>query len=143
MSSYTLSWNRAVGDGSTGETSGGTKADATLEGMLSNLKKTLNKSGSVSLAVIDGPELGPQLLQVETQGGKSLLTLGVDDGDDYMVRNYVQSDKERNALAEEPEKIKLFGNYWSKHLICTDKEVVTAAFTEFYETGDVSKAVLK
>ena len=143
MSSYTLSWNRAVGDGSTGETSGGTKAVATLEGMLSNLKKTLNKSGSVSLAVIDGPEIGPQLLQVETQGGKSLLTLGVDDGDDYVVRNYVQTEKELNAIAVEPEKIKIFGNYWSKHLICIDKEIVTAVFTEFFETGDVSKDLLK
>ncbi|MEE9333687.1 MAG: hypothetical protein V3U65_06315 [Granulosicoccaceae bacterium] len=142
MSSYTLSWSRAVGDGSSSETSGGTKAEATLEGMLSNLKKTLNKSGSVSLAVIDGPEIGPQLLQVETQGGKSLLTLGVDDGDDYIVRHYVQTEKELNAIAAEPEKIKLFGNYWDKHLICTDKEIVTAVFTEFFETGDIPRTIL-
>ena len=131
-----------MGDGTSGETSGGTKADATLEGMLSNLKKTLNKSGSVSLAMIDGPEVGPQLLQVETQGGKSLLTLCVDDGDDYIVRNYIQTEKELDALASEPEKIKIFGHYWNKHLICTDKEIVTAVFTEFFETGDVSKNIL-
>ncbi len=128
-----------MGDGSSGETSEGTKADATFEGMLSNLKKTLNKSGSVSLALIDGPEVGPQLLQLETQGGKSLLTLGVDDGNDFVVRHYVQTEQEANALAAEPPSIKIFGHYWDKQLLCTDKEIVTAVFTEFFETGDVSK----
>ena len=132
-----------MGDGSSGETSGGTKEEATLEGTLSNLKKTLNKSGSVSLAVIDGPEVGPQLLQVETQGGKSLLTLGEDDGDDYIVRSYVQTEKELVACASEPEKIKILGNYWDKHLICMDKEIVQAVFEAFFETGDVSKDILK
>ena len=142
MASFTLSWGRAVGDKTSDETSSGTKAEATLEGTLSNLKKTLNRSGSVSLAVIDGPEIGPQLLQVEIEGGKFLLALGEDDGDDYNVRNYVQTEKELNASSTEPEKIKILGNYWDKHLICTDKEKVCAVFEEFFETGDVSKDIL-
>src|SRR4051812_2857071 len=93
-------------------------------------------SGTISLKVDDGPEIGPDLLQVRAQGGNYLVTLGILTADDYDVR----SSKNKNAR---PGVTSILGEVWNNRVVITDINVVREAFKQFFESGDVSQELLR
>ena len=133
MPSLSLAWVIGSGEAALG----GKKANPTIEDVLSVLEDVLQSSGSVTLDVIDGPEVGPQSLQVEADGGSSILSLGEDDGEDYNIRTY------RNpSTGTQQEQLDVLGNLWDMSLVCQDSDVVRRVFKDFVETGNVSRDLL-
>ncbi|MGA4816214.1 DUF6911 family protein [Pseudomonas aeruginosa] len=56
--------------------------------VLSYLELIREGKGSVTLELISKTAVGPQSLQVQSEGGKYVVSLGEDDGVDYIVRSY-------------------------------------------------------
>ncbi len=56
-----------------------------MEGVLLEVRQG---SGTVTVDIVSGRDVGPQSLQVQTENGLSIITLGVDTGDNYIVRSY-------------------------------------------------------
>src|SRR5262245_14710055 len=92
------------------------------------------RAGCVTLDLADASQRRPRSLQVRAEGGRFLLTLGVED-DEYRVRSFTN-------IAAQPEKVQILGDLWDARMICTDINVVVVAFKQFFETGDVSQALL-
>lgn len=84
---------------------------------------------------VGGSEIGPQTLQVLADQGLSVLTLGEDTGEDYVVRTFT------SGLAA-GQQLKVLGNTWDPRLICENFDVVVQVFREFFETGNVSRELL-
>lgn len=128
---FSFSW--VIGCGESAQ--GGSTNDVQIENVLETVELILSKSGSVSLDVIDGEEIGPESLQVETEGGKSVISLGENTSDDYAVRTFT------SKLANN-EKVSILGNEWDSKLVCEDAALVKAIVKEFLSTGNVSRDVL-
>ncbi|MDW6092466.1 hypothetical protein SBX64_07905 [Vibrio rhizosphaerae] len=128
---FSFSWVIGCGDSA----QGGSTDDVQVENVLETVEFILDKSGSVTLDVIDGDEIGPESLQVQTEGGKSVISLGENTSDDYVVRTFT------NRLAND-EKISILGSEWDSKLVCEDSTVVTAIIREFISTGNVSRDLL-
>jgi hypothetical protein len=88
-------------------------------------------SGSVTITVVDGPEIGPQLLQVFSDRGNYLLMLGEDNGEEYDVRSFAN-------LYAQPGKIEVLGYLWDAKMVCSDFNIVRRAFREFFHNKNVS-----
>lgn len=128
---FSFSW--VIGCGENAQ--GGSTDDINIEDVLATVELILNRSGSVTLDVIDADEIGPESLQVETEGGRSLLSLGEDTGDEYIVRTFT------NRLAK-GGKVSILGNEWDSKLICEDPSIVKSVVEEFLSTGNVSREML-
>lgn len=126
-----LSW--AIGTGQ--ECRGGKRRDPQWTDVENHLKEVEPGIGSVSLDVIDGPDVAPLNLQVIAENGKFLLMLGEDDGQEYKVRTF------NNSLAE-PGIVVIHGDSWDSRSVFEDFAVVYQAFREFYDSGDVSHEIL-
>lgn len=126
-----LSWTI----GARGHVRGGRKDKATWADVEPILGEVLERSGTVTVDLTADPELGSGNLQVRTEDGLSIITLGVDNGEDYVVRSY--SGGKRSS-----GNVEILGDYWPSESICSDFKVVVGAFKEFLENGDVSKEVL-
>jgi hypothetical protein len=96
---------------------------------------SISLSWTVTIDLIDGPEVGPQSLQVQTENGYFVLSLGEDDGEDYNVRTYAN-------LSKDLQQVSILGNLWDSKLVCTDPDVVMKIFQDFFKTGDVSRDLL-
>lgn len=131
MSEYLLSWSVGVN----ADRRGGRRGEATWADVKSILDEAFAQSGTVTVDVIGGPEVGPQSLQVRTANGLSIITLGVDNGEDYIVRSYSGG---RAGTAS----VEILGDVWASDSICPDFKVVTHVFKEFLDTGDVSAEFL-
>lgn len=131
MRKYYLSWVLGVGD----QANGGNNKIPAWQDVECYLAKVKEGKGSLSLSVVGGPEIGPQLLQVFSDEGKYVLSLGEDDGADYVVRSY--SNPELKNIEYE-----ILGDIWCGELICLDFSIVREAFEEFFLTGDVSLEIL-
>lgn len=128
MSYISLSW--VIGQGE--DSDGGSKDSPSLNKIVEYLERILENSGSITLDIIDGPEIGPQSLQVEAEGGNAVISLGEDDGDEYIVRTYT------NKFATEKE-VAVLGNLWDSKLICEDADELRDIVKEFVATGTVSQ----
>ncbi|MGV7959710.1 hypothetical protein QPK13_00870 [Photorhabdus tasmaniensis] len=96
-----------------------------------NLK---NQSGTVTLDVTDNIT-SAEMLQVRTEDGCYLLTLGEVVEDEYNVRSYWDP--------EGPDKkINILGDYWPARQLTKDFDFVVKVFKEFFDTGNVSKELL-
>ncbi|WP_157659365.1 DUF6911 family protein [Burkholderia ubonensis] len=131
MREYLLSWSV----GSNNDRDGGRKNNPTWVDVESALVDAWKKSGTVTLDITRGPEVGPQSLQVQSENGRSIITLGVDTGLDYIVRSYVGGENSAN-------QVEILGDLWSSGSICVDFNVVVKIFSEFLEAGDVSGNML-
>jgi hypothetical protein len=132
MSDITLSWMIGYGENACG----GNKWNATWEDILESLNGVINeKTGSVTLDLIDAPEIGPQNLQVQAEKGYFMLFLGEIEDDDHEVRTYTNN-------TVDVQQICILGNFWSSRSLCTDPNVVIKVFHEFFITGDVSRNIL-
>ena len=72
---------------------------------------------------------------MESEAGLSVVSLGVNNGEDYVVRTYANS-------SGGSEKITILGNEWDSKLVCSDESIVKQIVAEFVTTGDVSKKFL-
>lgn len=131
MHSYTLSWTFGVGEACKGGHIKNPKWSDIEEKLLSLQRG----QGSVGLEMISGPDIGPQNLQVEADDGHYLLSLGEDDGEDYIVRTL------DNPKCDEYQ-VGILGNLYSSRQICRDVGLVIRAFDEFFSSGDVSRDFL-
>lgn len=93
-----------------------------------------NNSGSITLDRLDN-EIGAISLQVLSDKNQYLLTLGEDNGSEYIVRSYF------NKLAK-GEMIDILGDNWDARHLTDNYDIVINAFKSFYITGDVSRDLL-
>ena len=131
MKNCTLSWVFGAGD----QASGGNKTLPAWQDIEFYLDEVKRRNGSLTLNVVDGPDVGPQLLQVFSDNGKYVLSLGEDDGEDYIVRSYLNPELKGSEY-------EVLGNTWGGELVCLDFSVVNDAFEEFFLTGNVSRSLL-
>ena len=128
---FSFSW--VIGSGA--DARGGNSSDADLEQILKTFELIREKSGSVTIDIIDSCETGPESLQIESENGKSVISLGENTSDDYVVRTFT------NPLSEH-KKICILGNEWDDSLVCEDSNLMIAIIKEFMTTGNVSKDIL-
>lgn len=126
-----VSWN--IGRGS--DWRDGRKSNAAWSDVERILREAQEESGTVTVDIVGGPEIGPQSLQLKTENGRSVIMLGVDTGEDYIVRSYSRASTE-SGMAE------ILGDLWDEKSVCTDSAVIARAFNEFLEIGDVSTDLL-
>ncbi len=131
MSSFSLSWAIGVGDGRRG----GSEKNITWSNIERKLLEAKEFGGTVTIDLMNAPEIGPQSLQMQTQNDCFLLSLGEDEGEDYIVRTFT------NMKAEEGY-IEILGNLWDSKLLCYYFEIVIDVFKEFFDTGNVSRRLL-
>ncbi|MFB3304731.1 hypothetical protein [Pseudomonas sp. AMR01] len=128
---YSLSWVVGVGD----QANGGNKKFPVWQDVDCYLDKVKRGKGSLTLSIIGGPDTGLQFLQVFSDEGKYVLSLGADDGTDYVVRSYLNPELKNSEY-------EILGDIWSGELVCLDFSIVKEAFEEFLLMGDVSLELL-
>jgi hypothetical protein len=92
-------------------------------------------SGSLTLDSVEDEGASPKTLQVLSDDGKYLMTLGADDGCEYLVRTL-------HHEGPKPGQTEILGNLWNSDMVTTDFSIVRRAFMEMFETNDVSRDVL-
>jgi hypothetical protein len=98
------------------------------------LSLSLANGGTVTLDAED--ENGrSSSLQVRAEEGKFVIMLGEESIEGWKVRTY------KNPTCK-LEKISILGDVWSDQIICHEAHLVMTAFREFFETGNVSEAIL-
>ncbi|WP_172205310.1 hypothetical protein [Niveibacterium sp. COAC-50] len=127
MPDHILSWSTANG--------GGNQNVPAWTDVLPYLEEVRNGGGVVTLDTIEDARTTYRSLQVRSEAGNYLLTLGEETDDDWEVRTY------HNPNSKE-SRVELLGDYWDAKMIFRNFEVVVAAFKEFYELGNVSVALL-
>lgn len=131
MKNYSLSWVVGVGD----QANGGNKKFPVWQDVDCYLDKIKRGKGSLTLSIVGGSDTGPQFLQVFSDEGKYVLSLGEDDGTDYVVRSYFNPELKNSEY-------EILGDIWSGELVCLDFSIVREAFEEFFLIGDVSLELL-
>ncbi|MEE4070507.1 DUF6911 family protein [Pseudomonas viridiflava] len=131
MKNYSLSWVVGVGD----HANGGNKKFPVWQDVDCYLDKIKRGKGSLTLSIVGGSDTGPQFLQVFSDEGKYVLSLGEDDGTDYVVRSYLNPELKNSEY-------EILGDIWSGELVCLDFSIVKEAFEEFFLIGDVSLELL-
>ncbi|HBO3003007.1 hypothetical protein QVL95_27225 [Pseudomonas aeruginosa] len=131
MAAFSLSWVFGVG----AQAKGGRNRFPSWDDVLSYLELIREGKGSVTLELISKTAVGPQSLQVQSEGGKYVVSLGEDDGVDYIVRSY------RN-LKLQGIPFEVLGDVWDGVLICDEFSILKNIFEEFFLTGDVNKELL-
>lgn len=128
---FSLSWIVKIG----GSIEGGKKVDPAWEDVVLWLDRVCAFSGSVTLDVTQVPKVGLQTLQLISEKGNHVLTLGEDDGEEYNVRTYTNPFATMRFLDVQ-------GENWSDSMICTEVDFVKKVFDEFFLSGDVSRELL-
>lgn len=131
MNKYAMSW--VIGASS--ESTGGNVINSVWSNIRQMLAKVNDQAGVLTLSKIDGPEFGPQNLQVQTEGGFSVISLGEDNEEEYVIRSFVND----SAI---PGVIRILGNEWDRRMVCADFQVVYRVFENFFNSGDVARELL-
>jgi len=131
MHTLSLSWTIGAGPGRVG---GHKRAPAwsDIEEKVSHMR---TQPGSVGLYIIEGPEAGPQSLQVFCEGGNYLLMLGELDEEHHFVRSYTNKHAKQDM-------VEIAGDLWDVRMVCYEFDIVMRAFREFFDRGDVSRELL-
>nr|WP_139273377.1 hypothetical protein [Pseudomonas frederiksbergensis] len=74
-------------------------------------------------------------LQVVADDGMYAMTLGEDNGEDYIVRSYLRGSNS-GAVVD------ILGDAVDASGVCTDFEVVVDIFRQFFEEGRVSRSLM-
>ncbi|MAF01265.1 MAG: hypothetical protein CME86_02490 [Herbaspirillum sp.] len=69
------------------------------------------------------------------ENGRFIVTFGMEVDGDWIVRAY------RNAMVESQD-VEILGDIWNSRLVCIEKPIVFAIFSNFFETGSVSKTLM-
>jgi hypothetical protein len=131
MNKYIFTWTQGVSD----HAQGGHLKNFVWNDIFNKLNEINGNPGTLSLELIEGPEIGPQLLQIQTERGRYIVSLTEDDEEDSMVRSFINP-------AGGDQKIDILGNYWPETTVCDDFSMVIKLFKEFYETGHMTSEFL-
>lgn len=131
MIEFLLSWHVGIAN----KMQGGRKKGPNWNDIEKVLLEAWNTTGTVTIDIVSGRDIGPQRLQVQTENRMAIITLGVDNGEDYIVRSYSSS---KSSL----ENVEILGNLWAETSICSNYDDVIRSFKEFFENGDVSGELL-
>lgn len=118
-----------------GESSGGNDENVSCKEVITKLRLLMSKGGSLNIDILNGPEIGPQNLSIACEQNNFVVSLGEDDGEDYIVRTL---KSENNGGGQ----IVVLGNYWDADLVCNDEKLVERIVINFLESGDVSREIL-
>lgn len=102
--------------------------------VLEKLNRVITQSGSLSLDC-SGETI--KHLQVRSENGASIITLGAETEGDYEVRTV-----SNNTRQVDMESVTILGDVWDQKMICYDSKIVVSVFKEFYETCEVSSNLL-
>jgi hypothetical protein len=130
MHQLSLSWGLDVGP----NCRGGNQRDPQWTDIAPLLESLKSRSGTVGLDILNA-ETGPQTLQVASEHGMYLLTLGEINQDGYNVRDYT------NPRASAGQTM-IHEYLWSSQMLCWDFDIVMQVFKQFFDTGDVSRDIL-
>ncbi|MEI7206958.1 hypothetical protein WCT90_00400 [Pectobacterium carotovorum] len=114
---------------------GGKEKSPTWQEVNEYLKKLKGKAGTLTLDILDGGDIGHDMLQVRAENDNYMLTFGEITDDEYIVNFFWDQ-----SLPD--ESILLLGDYWSERQLTKDFYFVVRVFREFFETGNVSKDLL-
>jgi hypothetical protein len=131
MNKYLLSWTK----GRSTHAEGGHAKNFAWADVIQKLYDINGDSGTVGLEIIEGQDIGPQSLQVQTENKKSVISMGEDDGEDYIVRSFLNKKPDNCA-------VNIMGNNWPDDVVCSDFNTVIEIFKQFYESGNVSEDFL-
>ena len=126
-----LSWIVGLG----AECKGGRTKDASWGDIELHLREVCETSGSVTLEIVDFNGFELLSLQVVADDGMYAMTLGEDNGEDYIVRSYLRGSNS-GAVVD------ILGDAVDASGVCTDFEVVVDIFRQFFEEGRVSRSLM-
>jgi hypothetical protein len=129
MNQFLLSWTIGVGIGC----QGGRCKNPTWPDIEAKLEQVRTQGGTVTIDVVNAEEARPQSLQLRSERGNHLLTLG-EIGEDYEVRTMTN--------ANDGARVDILGDLWDCKQVSSNFSVVKRAFREFFENGDVSRDLL-
>ncbi|CCP02027.1 hypothetical protein BN439_0939 [Erwinia amylovora Ea644] len=116
--------------------SGGNKPVSAWNDIQNQLEQLQGREGTLTLDILTSIETGAGTLQVRTENGYYLMTLGEIFEDEYQVRTYWDPSK----LDTE---IMILGDRWSARQVTKNFDIVVKVFEEFTSTGNVSKRYLQ
>lgn len=116
--------------------SGGNKPVSAWNDIKNQLEQLQGREGTLTLDILTSIETRAGTLQVRTENGYYLMTLGEIFEDEYQVRTYWDPSK----LDTE---IMILGDRWSARQVTKNFDIVVKVFEEFTSTGNVSKRYLE
>lgn len=114
---------------------GGNKQIPNWDMVLNQFKQIQGKKGTLTLDILNNGDDSAEMLQVRTENGYYLITLGEIVEDEYQVRTYWDSSKPDTGVL-------ILGDYWPESQLTEDCEFVVKILKEFFDTGNVSKELL-
>lgn len=114
---------------------GGNKQIQNLDMVLNQFKQIKGKKGTLTLDILNSSDDSAELLQIRTENGYYLITLGEIVEDEYQVRTYWDSSKPDTGIM-------ILGDYWPESQLTKDSEFIVKILKEFFDTGNVSKEFL-
>lgn len=117
-----------------GET-GGNKQISNWDMVLNQFKLIQGKKGTLTLDIQNSGDNSAEMLQIRTENGYYLITLGEIFEDEYQVRTYWDSSKPDTKMV-------ILGDYWPESQLTKDCGLIVKILKEFFDTGNVSKELL-
>lgn len=114
---------------------GGNKQIQNLDMVLNQFKQIQGKKGTLTLDILNSSDDSAEMLQIRTENGYYLITLGEIFEDEYQVRTYWDSSKPDTGIL-------ILGDYWPESQLTKDSEFIIKILKEFFDTGNVSKELL-
>lgn len=114
---------------------GGNKQISIWGEILIQLEQLQGKEGSLTLDMLTSVDKGAEMLQVRTESGYYLMTLGEIFEEEYQVRTYWDPSK------PDVEKV-ILGDRWPERQLTKDFNLIIMIFKNFFDTGNVSTDLL-
>lgn len=128
---FSLSW--VVGFGS--ECHGGRAKEPSWSNIELHLREVCEVSGSVTLEAVNLNGFELLSLQVVADDGVFAMTLGEDNGEDYIVRSYL-GDGDSGKVVD------ILGDAIDASAVCTNFETVVDIFRMLFEKGCVPRNLM-
>ncbi|MBN7121986.1 hypothetical protein BSU01_09710 [Erwinia billingiae] len=114
---------------------GGNKQISSWGDILIQLEQLQGKEGSLTLDMLTSVDKAAEMLQVRTESGYYLMTLGEIFEEEYQVRTYWDHSK------PDVEKV-ILGERWPERQLTQDFNLIIMILKEFFDTGNVSTDLL-
>lgn len=132
MYKFSLSWSIKID----GQRNRGAVKVAAWPEVEKALRELGPHAGSLSVYVVEGPDVGPQKMLLFADQQRYVVVLSEFDGQDYRMRSFV------NPHAAKGEEVTILGQGWSARQISTDFADVVEAFRQLFATGSVARELL-
>lgn len=106
-----------------GET-GGNKQISNWDMVLNQFKLIQGKKGTLTLDIQNSGDNSAEMLQIRTENGYYLITLGEIFEDEYQVRTYWDSSKPDTKMV-------ILGDYWPESQLTKDCELIVKILKSF------------